>query len=73
MRDYAPAGKGCGKLAGNWMEEQKEPESKEVVKASSNTAESGVYNRSELPELLKVYYKWLFPYDKYFEWLQYGE
>ena len=55
------------------MEEQKEPESKEVVKASSNGTESGAYNRSELPELLKVYYKWLFPYDKYFEWLQYGE
>ena len=55
------------------MEEQKEPESKEVVKASSNSAESAAYNRSELPELLMVYYKWLFPYDKYFEWLQYGE
>ena len=68
-----PAGKGRGKLAGNWMEEQKEPESKEVVKTTSNGAESGAYNRSELPELLKVYYKWLFPYDKYFEWLQYGE
>ena len=52
------------------MEEQKEPE---VVKASSNGAESGAYNRSELPDLLRVYYKWLFPYDKYFEWLQYGE
>ena len=55
------------------MEEQKEPESKEVVKTSSNGAESGAYNRSELPELLRVYYMWLFPYDKYFEWLQYGE
>ena len=52
------------------MEEQKEPK---VVKASSNGAESGAYNRSELPDLLRVYYKWLFPYDKYFEWLQYGE
>ena len=51
------------------MEEQ-EPE---VAKASSNGAESGAYNRSELPDLLRVYYKWLFPYDKYFEWLQCGE
>ena len=56
------------------MEEQKEPESKEqAVKPSSNGAESGAYNRSQLPGLLKVYYRWLFPYDKYFEWLQYGE
>ena len=58
------------------MAEQKEQEteSKEVVKASSsNGAESGAYNRSQLPDLLRVYYKWLFPYDKYFEWLQYGE
>ena len=50
-----------------------ELESKEVVKPSSNGAESGAYNRSQLPGLLKVYYRWLFPYDKYFEWLQYGE
>ena len=59
-----------GKLAGNMMEE---PESKEAVKPSSNGAESGAYNRSQLPGLLKVYYRWLFPYDKYFEWLQYGK
>ena len=31
------------------------------------------YDRSELPELLRIYYSKLFPYDKYFEWLQYGE
>ena len=31
------------------------------------------YDRSELPELLRIYYSRLFPYDKYFEWLQYGE
>lgn len=31
------------------------------------------FERSQLPELLRVYYMWLFPYDKYHEWLQYGE
>ena len=55
------------------MDDQKEPELKEVVNPSCNGAESGAYNRSQLPELLRVYYKWLFPYDKYFEWLQYGK
>ena len=55
------------------MAEKKELESKEAVKPSSNGAESGAYNRSQLPGLLKVYYRWLFPYDKYFEWLQYGK
>ena len=30
------------------------------------------YQRSRLPELLRVYYARLFPYDKYHEWLQYG-
>ncbi len=31
------------------------------------------YDRSQLPHLLKIYYKSLFPYDKYWEWLHYGE
>lgn len=31
------------------------------------------YDKSELPELLRIYYGKLFPYDKYFDWLQYGE
>ena len=31
------------------------------------------YDRSQLPDLLKIYYRWLFPYDKYFDWLQYGK
>lgn len=30
------------------------------------------YERAQLPDLLRVYYTWLFPYDKYFQWLQYG-
>ena len=37
------------------------------------SAISREYDRSQLPELLRIYYRWLFPYDKYFEWLQYGE
>ena len=36
------------------------------------SAISKEYDRSQLPELLKIYYRWLFPYDKYFDWLQYG-
>lgn len=31
------------------------------------------YDRAMLPDLLRVYYRWLFPYDKYFTWLQYGD
>ncbi|XP_064396745.1 DNA primase small subunit-like [Halichondria panicea] len=31
------------------------------------------YDRSQLPHLLKIYYKSLFPYDKYWEWLHYGD
>ena len=30
------------------------------------------YERSQLPDLLRVYYTRIFPYDKYFRWLQYG-
>ena len=36
------------------------------------SAISPEYERSQLPDLLKIYYRWLFPYDKYFDWLQYG-
>lgn len=42
----------------------------EIVKRS--VFESS-YDRSQLPHLLRIYYTWLFPYDKYFDWLQYGE
>ena len=41
--------------------------------AISSVAISEHYERSQLPDLLRVYYTWLFPYDKYFEWLQYGK
>lgn len=40
------------------------------VQICANEAE---YDRSELPELLRIYYSKLFPYDKYFDWLHYGE
>lgn len=38
----------------------------------SSLATSDQYDRSQLPDLLRVYYTWLFPYDKYFDWLHYG-
>ena len=31
------------------------------------------YDRAELPDLLRMYYSRLFPYDKYCDWLEYGE
>ena len=31
------------------------------------------YDRAELPDLLRIYYSRLFPFDKYYEWLEYGE
>jgi len=53
-------------------EEPKEEEvgGGEVISKSIFSVE---YNRAQLPHLLRVYYTWLFPYDKYFDWLQYGK
>lgn len=31
------------------------------------------YDRAELPELLRIYYSRVFPYDKYYDWLEYGD
>ena len=31
------------------------------------------YDRAQLPDLLRIYYSWLFPYNKFYEWLDYGE
>ena len=49
---------------------------KEVVKDEPVEAQlcgnESEYDRSELPELLRIYYGRLFPYDKYCDWLQYG-
>lgn len=49
-------------------------EQQEVLESmeTSDSVPAGVYDRSQLPDLLRVYYTWLFPYDRYFEWLQYG-
>lgn len=30
------------------------------------------FNPAELPELLKLYYRRLFPYAQYYRWLNYG-
>eukprot|EP00058_Branchiostoma_floridae_P019687 XP_002605177.1 hypothetical protein BRAFLDRAFT_58959 [Branchiostoma floridae] len=37
-----------------------------------STAESTAYDRNDLPELLPIYYKRLFPYGPYYKWLSYG-
>ena len=31
------------------------------------------YDRSQLPDMLRVYYTWLFPYEHYYKWLCYGK
>ena len=52
------------------MSVKEEPGIESFIKEED--ASENVYDRSQLPHLLKIYYKSLFPYDKYFEWLQYG-
>lgn len=68
--------------AGNWrenptsiMEDSKEGVKSEEAEKNISEAEQdpGVYDRSLLPQYLKIYYKWLFPYDKYYKWLRYGK
>lgn len=56
------------------MEAEPEPASadKESKPAFTAVTISEEYERAQLPDLLRVYYTWLFPYDKYFQWLQYG-
>ena len=34
--------------------------------------EKSIYSQDELPDLLPVYYKRLFPYGLYYRWLNYG-
>ena len=38
----------------------------------AKSAFSPEYDRSQLPDLLQFYYSWIFPYQKYYEWLSYG-
>ncbi len=44
---------------------------REPVESEEATAVQS-YDRADLPTLLRIYYTWLFPYDAYFQWLQYG-
>ena len=43
------------------------------VAEQPRTVFGNVYDRSHLPDLLRVYYRWLFPFNHYFKWLCYGE
>ncbi len=45
---------------------------REPVESEEATAVQS-YDRADLPTLLRIYYTWLFPYDAYFQWLQYGK
>lgn len=56
-------------IGGQVKTEQESIDSKPAFTAVTISEE---YERSQLPDLLRVYYTWLFPYDKYFQWLQYG-
>lgn len=58
-----------GNLAGKAMDEEEDVDTKPSCVPLAVPDE---YDRSQLPDLLRVYYTWLFPYDKYFDWLQYG-
>ena len=53
------------------MEVSEEAVETEVVETKPAVS-IGLYDRSQLPDLLRVYYARLFPYDKYFQWLNYG-
>lgn len=45
----------------------------ETTAEATTSVFSAEYDRSQLPDLLKIYYMWLFPYQKYYEWLCYGK
>ena len=53
-------------------EEEPELEDMEAEECGVDSEGAPEYDRAMLPDLLRVYYRWLFPYDKYFAWLQYG-
>ena len=53
------------------MEIKEEP--MEATAEATTSVFSAEYDRSQLPDLLKIYYMWLFPYQKYYEWLCYGK
>ncbi len=41
--------------------------------ADETSIKESQYNQDDLPELLKQYYKRIFPYKLYYQWLSYGE
>lgn len=53
------------------MEDNEEVE--EEVEEKPVTVFSAEYDRSQLPDYLRIYYTWIFPYERYFEWLHYGQ
>ena len=53
---------------------EEEGEEMAVETAGTGRAIFGAeYDHSQLPDLLRVYYRWLFPFQEYFKWLCYGE
>ena len=41
--------------------------------ADETRTQNTQYNQDDLPELLTQYYKRIFPYKLYYQWLSYGE
>lgn len=44
----------------------------EAMEVKAESSISGDYSRSDLPDLLHIYYKRLFPYGPFYRWLSYG-
>lgn len=53
---------------GNFLEDNMANEAE-----AQNIVQNSQYNPNDLPELLKLYYKKIFPYKLYYQWLSYGE
>ena len=75
--NFAKARESSGKMEEKMEEEVVEEnpgeEAMDTKPSPIIEATPGQYDRSQLPDLLRVYYTWLFPFDKYFDWLQYGK
>jgi DNA primase small subunit len=41
--------------------------------AEETCKQNSQYDQNDLPELLNQYYKRVFPYKLYYQWLSYGE
>ena len=46
---------------------------KEEVMETNQSLFSMEYDRNQLPDLLRIYYTRLFPYEMYYDWLCYGK